>query len=114
MPPWRSADERRNPSLGAFLQTMQKLGPARLAALGGVGVLLIVFFIFLATRLSGQSYGLLYADLDLKDSAQVAAKLDAMNIPYQVVGDGSTIKVPADQVARLRLTMAETGIPHGG
>jgi flagellar M-ring protein FliF len=100
--------------LGAVLQTMQKLGPARLAALGGVGVLLIVFFIFLATRLSGQSYGLLYADLDLKDSAQVAAKLDAMNIPYQVVGDGSTIKVPVDQVARLRLTMAETGIPHGG
>jgi flagellar M-ring protein FliF len=100
--------------LGAVLQTMQKLGPTRLAALGGVGVLLIVFFIFLATRLSGQSYGLLYADLDLKDSAQVAAKLDAMNIPYQVVGDGSTIKVPVDQVARLRLTMAETGIPHGG
>jgi flagellar M-ring protein FliF len=100
--------------VGAFLQTIQKLGPARLAALGGMAVLLIGFFIFLMTRLTSTSYGLLYADLDLKDSAQIASKLDAMNVPYQVVGDGSTIRVPADQVARLRLTMAETGIPHGG
>jgi flagellar M-ring protein FliF len=100
--------------VGGFVQTLQKLGTMRLAAIGGVGVLLIVFFIFLATRLTSQSYGLLYSDLDLKDSAQVASKLDAMNIPYQVKGDGSTILVPADQVARLRLTMAETGIPHGG
>jgi flagellar M-ring protein FliF len=100
--------------VGAFLQTIQKLGPARLAALGGMALLLIGFFIFLMTRLTSTSYGLLYANLDLKDSAQIASKLDAMNVPYQVVGDGSTIKVPVDQVARLRLTMAETGIPHGG
>lgn len=100
--------------MGAFLQTIQKLGPARLAALGGMAVLLIGFFIFLMTRLSNTSYGLLYSDLDLKDSAQIASKLDAMNVPYQVVGDGSTIRVPVDQVARLRLTMAEAGIPHGG
>jgi flagellar M-ring protein FliF len=86
----------------------------RLVAIGGVGVLLIVFFIFLTTQLTSRSFGLLYNDLDLKDSAQVVSKLDAMNIPYQVKGDGSTILVPSDQVARLRLTMAETGIPHGG
>jgi flagellar M-ring protein FliF len=107
-------EKRRDPIVGAFVQTLQKLGTVRLAAMVGVGVALIVFFIFLATRLTSQSYGLLYSDLDLKDSAQVVSKLDAMNIPYQVKGDGSTIMVPADQVARLRLTMAETGIPHGG
>ena len=100
--------------MGAFLQTLQKLGTVRLVAVGGVGIVLIVFFIFLATRLTTQSFGLLYADLDLKDSAQVVSKLDAMNVPYQVKGDGTTILVPADQVPRLRLTMAETGIPHGG
>jgi len=100
--------------VGAFVQTLQKFGPMRLFAIGGAGVAVIVFMIFVATRLTTQSYGLLYSDLDLKDSAQVASKLDAMNIPYQVVGDGSTIRVPVDQVARLRLTMAETGIPHGG
>ena len=100
--------------MGAFLPTLQKLGTVRLVAIGGVAVALIIFFIFVATRLSGQSYGLLYADLDLKDSAQIVSKLDAMNVPYQVKGDGSTILVPIDQVPRLRLTMAENGIPHSG
>jgi flagellar M-ring protein FliF len=100
--------------LGAFVQTLQKLGTIRLAAIFGAGLATIAFFIFLATRLTSPSYGLLYADLDLKDSAQIVSKLDAMNIPYQVKGDGSTIMVPADQVPRLRLTMAETGIPHSG
>jgi flagellar M-ring protein FliF len=100
--------------VGAFLPTLQKLGTVRLVAIGGVAVALIIFFIFVATRLSGQSYGLLYADLDLKDSAQIVSKLDAMNVPYQVKGDGSTILVPIDQVPRLRLTMAENGIPHSG
>lgn len=100
--------------MGAFLQTLQRLGTARLAAIGGVLLLLIVFFIFIATRLTTQSFSLLYADLDLKDSGQVVQKLEAMNIPYEIKGDGSTIMVPTDQVARLRLTMAETGIPHGG
>jgi flagellar M-ring protein FliF len=100
--------------VGAFVQTLQKLGTVRLAAIFGAGLATIVLFIFLATRLTSPSYGLLYADLDLKDSAQIVSKLDAMNIPYQVKGDGSTILVPADQVPRLRLTMAETGIPHSG
>ena len=100
--------------MGAFVQTLQKLGTVRLPAIFGAGLATIVLFIFLATRLTSPSYGLLYADLDLKDSAQIVTKLDAMNIPYQVKGDGSTIMVPADQVPRLRLTMAETGIPHSG
>ena len=100
--------------MGAFVQTLQKLGTIRLAAIFGAGLATIAFFIFLATRLTSPSYGLLYADLDLKDSAQIVSKLDAMNIPYQVKGDGSTIMAPADQVPRLRLTMAETGIPHSG
>lgn len=108
------APSRSNAELGGFVQTLQKLGMMRLAALGGVGVLMLVFFIFLATRLTSPSYGLLYSDLDPKDGAQVVAKLDSMNIAYQIRGDGSTILVPQDQVARLRLAMAETGIPHGG
>jgi flagellar M-ring protein FliF len=99
--------------VGAFLETLQKLGTVRLLALGAGFVAMVAFFIFLATRLSTPSMGLLYADLNLKDSAEVAQKLDALNIPYQLKGDGSTILVPQDQVARLRLTMAETGIPHG-
>ena len=99
--------------MGSFLQTLQKLGPARLGAIAVALIFVVGFFIFVATRLTTPSMGLLYGDLDVKDSAQVVAKLDAMNVPYELRGDGTSIMVPQDQVARLRLTMAETGIPHG-
>src|SRR5262249_31440187 len=35
-------------------------------------------------------------------------------VPYQLRGDGSQILVPNDQVARLRMLMADEGLPHGG
>ena len=35
-------------------------------------------------------------------------------MPYQLGGDGNQIFVPGDQVARLRMTMAEEGLPSGG
>jgi flagellar M-ring protein FliF len=99
--------------VGSLVQTLQKLGPVRLAAIGVALIAIIGFFIFVATRLTSPSMGLLYGDLDVKDSAQVVSKLDGLGIPYEIKGDGSSILVPQDQVARLRLTMAETGIPHG-
>jgi len=99
--------------VGSLLQTLQKLGPVRLGAIGVALVVILGFFIFVATRLTSPSLGLLYGDLDVKDSAQVVSKLDGMGVPYEIRGGGSSILVPQDQVARLRLTMAETGIPHG-
>ncbi len=99
--------------MGAFAQTLKNLGPARLAAIGGALVALIALFIVLATRLSAPNLGLLYANLDPKDAAQIVQKLDSMNVVYQVKGDGTTILAPSDQIPRLRLSMAELGIPKG-
>lgn len=99
--------------MGGLLQTLRNLGPARLAAIGGAAVVLLGLMIFLATRFSNPTMGLLYANLSMKDSGAVAQKLDAMNVPYQVRGDG-TILAPADQVPRLRLSMAQDGLPHDG
>jgi flagellar M-ring protein FliF len=57
---------------------------------------------------------LLYSDLELRDSGQIVQKLEGMGVPYQVRGDGGQILVPSDQVAKLRMSMAEAGLPHGG
>ena len=86
----------------------------RLAAMGGVAIVLLGFFIYVMTQLSSPNMALLYDDLDTRDSAAVAEQLDARGVPFEVRGDGSAILVPADQVDRLRLTMAQEGIPNGG
>lgn len=86
----------------------------RLAAVAGVSMLLIGFFVYLMTRLSIGDMALLYSDLDTRDSANIAGELDAMAVPYTLRDGGSTILVPEDQVDRLRLAMAREGLPSGG
>lgn len=97
-----------------LIQTLRGLGPARLAMTGGVTLAMIVFFAFLTTRIATPGLSLLYSDLELRDSGQIVQKLEAMGVPYQIKGDGTQVFVPSDQVARLRITMAESGLPHGG
>ncbi len=100
--------------MNGLIQNLAKLGTTRLMAIGGAGLAMIALFVFLTTRLSNPGMSLLYGDLDLKDSAQVVQKLEALNVPYQLRADGGQILVPSDQVARLRMSMAEQGLPRGG
>ena len=97
-----------------LLQTLRNLGPARLAAIGGVGVLLIGFFIYLMTRLSSPDFVLLYADLQPADSAAIAKKLEEAKVPFQVDASGTRVMVAADQVGPTRMQMAAAGLPSGG
>jgi len=100
--------------VNGLMQSFTRLGAGRLGAIAGVGVAMIAFFVFLTTRLATPGMSLLFADLDLKDSAQIVQKLEAMSVPYQLRSDGSQVLEPADQVARLRMAMAEQGLPRGG
>lgn len=83
-------------------------------AMGVVTAGLIAFFTYMTMQFTTQPMSLLYADLDMTDSGEILSKLEAMNIPYQLQGDGSTILVPQDQARRLRMALAEQGIPAGG
>ncbi|MBP2290373.1 flagellar basal-body MS-ring/collar protein FliF [Azospirillum rugosum] len=97
-----------------LLQTLRNLGPARLAAIGGVGILLIGFFVYLMTRLSTPEMELLYSDLQQGEAAAIAKKLDEAKVPYTVDKTGTKITVPADQVGPVRMRMAAAGLPSGG
>jgi len=97
--------------LAEFFRT---LGPARLAAMATVAAITIGFFIFLSIRLSTPNMSLLFSGLDLADSAKIVQSLEAQAIPYKLVGDGSTILVPENQVNRIRISVAEQGLASGG
>lgn len=100
--------------MDAISQTLRSLGPVRLAAVGVVAIGLIAFFAFVTTRLSTADMVLLYSELDLTDSGEIVTRLDEMNVPYQIRGNGGTIMVPGDQVDRARLLIAQEGLPKGG
>ncbi len=97
-----------------MMQTLRNLGPTKLVALAAVAFALIAFFTFIVTRLASPGMTLLYSGLDPSDSGQIVQRMDTQGIPYELRGDGSQIYVPADQVAKLRLSLASEGIPAGG
>ena len=82
--------------------------------MGGVVLGLIAFFIFLTTRIGTPKMALLYGDLESKDSSQIVSQLEGMGIPYELKRNGTQILVPGDRALRLRLSMAEQGLPSGG
>jgi len=100
--------------VSALIQTLRSLGGLRLMALGAVGIAGIAFFIYLSTRLSAPGMALLYADLNTKDSAQIVAKLETANVPFKLKAGGTQIYVPADKALRMRMTLAQEGLPRGG
>lgn len=97
-----------------LINTLRTLGPARLLVIGVVMIGLLGFFAFITERLTTAQMALLYGGLDAQDSSDVVAKLDGLDIPYKLVGDGTSILVPETEVARLRMMMAEEGLPSGG
>lgn len=86
----------------------------RLAVMGAVVMGMVGFFVFLATRLATPSMVLLYGDLATSDSAQIVSKLEAMHVPFELKQNGSQIMVPGDKALRLRLSLADQGLPSGG
>lgn len=100
--------------VNGFLQTLRNLGPTRLVALAAVGFALIAFFAFIVTRLASPGMTLLYSGLDPADSGQIVQRLDAQGIPYELRAGGAQIYAPADQVDRLRMSLASENIPSGG
>jgi flagellar M-ring protein FliF len=97
-----------------IFQALRNLGPMRLAVMGAVLMGMVGFFVFLATRLATPSMVLLYGDLDTSDSAQIVNKLEAQKIPFELRQGGTQIMVPGDKALRLRLSLADQGLPSGG
>ncbi len=97
-----------------LLDGLKALGPLRLAAMGAVGLGMLVMLALLALRSGVDQMALLYGDLDLRDSSQVIEQLGRRHIPYRIAGGGSQILVPADQVPEARIALAKEGLPSGG
>lgn len=82
--------------------------------MGAVAAGLVGFFAFLMMRLAEPQMATLFTDLDVRDSNTIITELESRDIPYELRRDGTTILIPKDNVLRLRMQLAEDGIPTGG
>lgn len=100
--------------MNQLLQTLRNLGPVRMAALAGTLLAVIIFFGFLASKMASGPMALLYSNLDPADGGSIVTQLESLKVPYEVSSNGSSIKVPSEMVGKLRMSMAEAGLPRGG
>ncbi|MBS0473309.1 MAG: flagellar M-ring protein FliF [Proteobacteria bacterium] len=93
---------------------VKSFGAARFGVMAGVAAALTAFFLYVAGALTEPPKAILFSGLEPRDAAQVTAKLDAMNEAYEAKGDGGTILVPADDVTKLRMSLAAENLPAAG
>ncbi|MBV8976841.1 MAG: flagellar M-ring protein FliF [Alphaproteobacteria bacterium] len=93
---------------------VKAIGAARFGVMAGVAAALTAFFLYVAGAITEAPKSILYSGLEPRDASQVTAKLDAMNVAYELKGDGGTIMVAADQVTKLRMSLAQENLPAAG
>ncbi len=97
-----------------LVEFVKTIGAGRIAAMGAVTIALIGFFAFLIMRVTTPQMTPLFTDLTFDDSASIVKELDRQAVPYELKNDGGVIMVPKDRVGRLRMSLAEGGLPKGG
>jgi flagellar M-ring protein FliF len=97
-----------------LIEFAKTLGGPRIAAMAAVTIALVGFFAFVIMRVTTPQMTPLFTGLSLEDSGAIIKELDRQGVTYQVRNDGNIIMVPVDRVARLRMTLAESGLPKGG
>jgi flagellar M-ring protein FliF len=100
--------------MSGVVEGLKALGTARLAAMAAVALAVFTLLLVLALRGGAAPMGLLYADLDLREAAQMADALERQHIPHQVGSGGSEILVPSDRIPEARLLLARDGLPSSG
>lgn len=94
------------------MERLREFGPTRLAAIGGVGVVVLGLIGYLALSGGGGQMAVLYSELDGKDRQDIVAYLNAKGIDNQL--EGNAILAPANEVAALKMELARQGLPAGG
>ena len=100
--------------LQGLVSFLKGLGASRLMAMVAVTVALLGFFAFVIMRVTTPQMTTLFTDLSFEDSSGIIKELERQAIPYELRNDGAAILVPKDKVTRLRMKLAEGGLPKGG
>ena len=86
-----------------------------------VGAVILLAVLFFAWSFRGcvpgvreRGYQVIYSNLDLKDAADVVARLKELKITYELRSNGTAIAVPKDSADEARLGLAEDNLPTGG
>jgi len=97
-----------------LVEFIRTLGAARLGAMAAVTAALIGMFGFIILRVTAPQMSPVFTDLTPEDSAAIVKDLERQGIAYELKNDGAIVMVPRDKMTRIRMKLAEGGLPKGG
>ena len=100
--------------MNGFQETLKTIGIVRLALTAAVLLGVASGFSYMLSNFSKPEMALLYGDVEMADASKIVQRLENLNVKVELRGGGTQIFVPADKVARMRLEMAEAGLPKSG
>jgi flagellar M-ring protein FliF len=101
-------------SVQGLVEFIRTLGAARLGAMAAVTAALVGVFAFIILRVTAPQMSPVFTDLTPEDSAAIVKDLERQGIPYELKNDGAIVMVPRDKMTRIRMKLAEGGLPKGG
>ncbi|WP_234680371.1 flagellar basal-body MS-ring/collar protein FliF [Bradyrhizobium monzae] len=93
---------------------LKGIGAARFGAMIAVTAALVGFFAFVIMRVTTPQMTTLFTDLSVEDSSGIIKDLERQGVQFELRNEGTIIMVPKDKVTRLRMKLAEGGLPKGG
>ncbi|NDF12736.1 MAG: flagellar M-ring protein FliF [Proteobacteria bacterium] len=100
--------------MNAMMQSFRGMGTSRVILLAVVGVVMMIAFGLVATRLNEPVMSPLYSNLSVEEGGEIIAELDKMGVPYVIGANGTQVSVPSSEVLKLRLSLAQKGMPSSG
>lgn len=98
----------------AVLELFKRLGLGKVIAIGSVVVILVVVFGVILAKYNDSPMILLYSNLEIEDTNKIVAELERKKINYQLGANGTQILVADSDALRIRMDMAQAGIPSKG
>jgi flagellar M-ring protein FliF len=92
----------------------ERFSPRQRWIILGSALLLFISVLTASYFVGGKpQYVPLFADLESKDAGDVAARLQEMKIPFEIINNGTAISVQQKDVYKTRLELARQGLPRG-
>jgi flagellar M-ring protein FliF len=102
------------PDNNGIEQMLARLRANPLVPLLVAGAAVIALVAVMLMWASAPEYRVLYSNLGEADGGRIIGELESRAVPYQFSQGGRALMVPGDQVHKLRLQLAEQGLPEGG
>lgn len=93
------------------LQSFRSIASPRYIILGTVAIALLIVFSLLSLRLTSPVMTTLYSNLNANDSSAVVTELGRLGVKFDVTAGGSEIQVESSDVLKVRMMLAEKGLP---